>query len=384
MYVYVVSYVMHINLKPFKGVSTRDIIENDSDKNQSDLRCIIPTTRHCAGGQKYGIFQPGDIYEARGSYPTSKQDGRYGVNKFRVSWHMNIPTEGPLPCWGFLDEPIPLPPSTPGPDVTTSQNQNQPAPRPEAMVVAPVERAVPFDKAAETVAVVERPGYEQATVTSQLVYSDNRRHKEQVDFRPVMHPVKYSDTAYLWLNSTRRRFVSRTFYEPRVRPRAFSETTFVRPKTAEQRFVSCLDIRGDTKRKWFKTSVEIKPRTFTSSKVIRSANNNYIGNESPTTILPPSATTTTPIPNGTYDQERDYQTPDANSRLCDRLEDGGGDFNGYGPPYWSPGVNGHTDRLDPGASQVYIPSPLKQPLDANCLVNGDILVNLPNGHFHDR
>ncbi|KAK3791047.1 hypothetical protein RRG08_055114 [Elysia crispata] len=248
------------------------------------------------------------------------------------------------------------------------------------MVVAPDERPVPFDKAAETVAVVERPGYHRASVTSQLVYSDNRRHKEQVDFRPVLHPVKYSDTAYVWINSTRRRYVSRTFYEPRVRPRAYSETTFVRSKTTEQRFVSCLDIHANAKRKWFKTSVEIKPRKFTSSKVIRSANNNYIGNDSPTTVSSPTATT---IPNGTYSNERDHQNGDPSSPILDRLA-GEEDCDGYGPPCGSPGVNGFAERLDPGASQVYIPRPLKHPLGRDGLVNGDILLDLPNGHFMDR
>ncbi|GFR97184.1 family with sequence similarity 101, member A [Elysia marginata] len=290
---------------------------------------------------------------------------------------------GPLPCWGFLEEPFPLsttnvaschfPTTAPSPKLSPEPRSG---PEAVAMVVAPTESSpIAIDRAAETVAVVERPGYQQATVTSQLVYSDDRRYKEQVDFRPVLHPVKYSDTAFLWINSSRRRYVSRTFCEPRVRPRAYSDTTFVRPKTAEQRFVSTLDIRSDTKRKWFKTSVEIKPRTFTSSKVIRSPNNNYIGTDTS------SATTAINVPNGTGNNERDYQNNDI--PLIERLTDDR-EPNGYGPPSESAESNGFAERLDPGASQVYIPRRLKHPIDEHCLVNGDILLDLPNGHFMDR
>ena len=207
-----------------------------------------------------------------------------------------------------------------------------------------------------------------------------------MDFRPVLHPVKHSDTAYVWINSTRRRYVSRTFYEPRVRPRAFSETTFVRPKTAEQRFVSCLDICADAKRKWFKTSVEIEPRKFTSSKVIRSANNNYIGTDSPTTIE--STTTATTTPNGNFNNERNYQNGDIDSRLHDdRLSDGGDQgLNGYGPDKFGPydRANGFAERVDPGASQVYIPQRSIRSFGEDSLLNGDIRVDLPNGDLMDR
>ena len=92
MYVYVVSYVMYVDLKPFKGVSTDEIIDNDGVKNQADLQYSTSAKQHyCGHGGKNGYHPPGYIYQAVGSYPTSKHKGRYGVDKFRVSWHMNIP-----------------------------------------------------------------------------------------------------------------------------------------------------------------------------------------------------------------------------------------------------------------------------------------------------
>ncbi|GFO43173.1 family with sequence similarity 101, member a [Plakobranchus ocellatus] len=283
-------------------------------------------------------------------------------------------TSGPLPCWGFLEENF-------SPYTVTSDSDvcNRDLAQPPNMVVVEDKMAA-VDRVAETVAVVERPGHQQASVYSELVYADNKRHKEQVEFRPVLHPVKYSDTEYLWLNSTRRRFVSRTFYEPRVRPRAYSQTTFVRPKTAEQRFVSCMDIHGDVKRKWFKTAVEIKPRKFMSSKVIRSANNNYIGTDTPVE----ASTIATTIPNGAeienngYFDHDDFSSP---SRLPDRLSGGG--HNGDALISGYPAFNGSVERVDPGASQVYIPQPLKRPLSEDCLINGDLLIDLPNGNFRN-
>ncbi|GFR97192.1 hypothetical protein ElyMa_000986800 [Elysia marginata] len=89
MYVYVVSYVMYVDLKPFKGVSTKDIIDNDANKHNAIRYSIVP--KHCYGDEKGVDFRPGYGDDTR-QFPITKQKGQYGIDRFRVSWHMNIPT----------------------------------------------------------------------------------------------------------------------------------------------------------------------------------------------------------------------------------------------------------------------------------------------------
>ena len=100
---------------------------------------------------------------------------------------------------------------------------------------------------------------------SAVHFKDMRRHKSSVSFHPVLAPVRFADTLIVYgKNSTRKRYVSRTFYEPRVKPRRFAETDFVFPKGKTERFASFLDYHIDECRKWFKTCVELKARTFTA------------------------------------------------------------------------------------------------------------------------
>lgn len=182
-----------------------------------------------------------------------------------------------------------------------------------------------------------------------------RRHKEEINFRPVLHPVRYSDTAYVYINNTRKRFVSRTFYEPRVRPRSFSETTYNNPKSVDQLFVSYLDSHVDENRKWFKTCIEIKAKKFTSAQILRSQNNNYINTSATSTTLSLSGMPSSPISDA-EDSEN------------------GADFN----------INSTQDGrsfreiYDPGASQVYIPKQRDRPFGHESLVNGEVILNFPN------
>jgi len=50
-----------------------------------------------------------------------------------------------------------------------------------------------------------------------------------------------------------------------VKPVNYRETCYVLPKTAVHTFVSFLDYNVDGQQKWFKTSVEMRPRSFSSS-----------------------------------------------------------------------------------------------------------------------
>ena len=88
MHIYVVSYVMHINIQPFKGVSTKDVIDGDIN-NKSQVQNPIAPNYH--GGQEAVNTPPGYDVDTAGSNPGRKPRGRYGIDKFRVSWHMNIP-----------------------------------------------------------------------------------------------------------------------------------------------------------------------------------------------------------------------------------------------------------------------------------------------------
>lgn len=192
-----------------------------------------------------------------------------------------------------------------------------------------------------------------------------RRHKEEVKFGPVLHPVRFSDTAFIYLNSTKKRFVSRTFYEARVKPKSYAVTTYNNPKTLDERYVSYLDFNKKDNKKWFKTSVELKARKFTSAQVIREpvSNNNYLDYTTTTTKL--SST-----PAGYDFKSKNY--PNGLGFNEDRRMNFG--------QYPGQGKGGETaeEKYDPGASQIYIPKPLHRSIDDQSLYSGDLLLNFSN------
>ncbi|KAK6184537.1 hypothetical protein SNE40_006990 [Patella caerulea] len=119
----------------------------------------------------------------------------------------------------------------------------------------------------ESVAVVQLPNYEERTVSSSIDISSMRRFNDKVNLGPVLAPVHFADTMICYKDSTRKRYVSKTFYEPRVKPRQFSDTIFIYPKRPEKSYVSFLDYHIDECRKWFKTCVEFKAKTYTTTKL---------------------------------------------------------------------------------------------------------------------
>ena len=129
----------------------------------------------------------------------------------------------------------------------------------------------------ESVAVVTVPRYAERSVESCVAYKDMRRHKSTVSFQPALAPVRFADTMIVYnKNSTRKRYVSRTFYEPRVKPRRFGETDFVFPKDKTQRFASFLDYHIDECRKWFKTCMELRAKTFTTVHAVPSGSSTSV------------------------------------------------------------------------------------------------------------
>ncbi|KAL8566423.1 hypothetical protein ACOMHN_012001 [Nucella lapillus] len=124
----------------------------------------------------------------------------------------------------------------------------------------------------ESVAVVKVPRYAERSVESAVFFRDMRRHKSTVNFEPALAPVRFADTLIIYgRDTTRKHYVSRTFYEPQVKPRKFAETDFVFPKDSTQRFASFLDYHIDECRKWFKTCMELKAKTFTTVHVPRTS-----------------------------------------------------------------------------------------------------------------
>ncbi|ESO95359.1 hypothetical protein LOTGIDRAFT_232051 [Lottia gigantea] len=119
----------------------------------------------------------------------------------------------------------------------------------------------------ETVSVVQLPNYEERTVSSSVDILSMQRYNEKVNLEPSLAPVHFADTMICYKDSTRKRFVSKTYYEPRVKPRQFSNTIFIYPKRPEKSFVSLLDYHMDECRQWFKTCVEFKAKTYTTTKV---------------------------------------------------------------------------------------------------------------------
>ena len=118
----------------------------------------------------------------------------------------------------------------------------------------------------ESVAVVQLPNYQEKYVGSVLDFISMRRFNEGVTFEPVMAPIRYADTFICYKDSTRKRYVSTTFYQPQMKPRSFKDTTVVFPKRPEKTFVSFLNYHIDECRRWFKTCLEFKAKTYTTSR----------------------------------------------------------------------------------------------------------------------
>lgn len=125
------------------------------------------------------------------------------------------------------------------------------------------------ESVSESVTNVPVPNYREDSDISVLLFKVMKRFHEEVDFKPVLKPVHHKDTIVCFKDCTKRRFVNKTYYEPRVKPKVFSETMVIYPKSPERTFVTLLDYHIDECRKWFKTTLEFKARTYTSSKIMK-------------------------------------------------------------------------------------------------------------------
>jgi hypothetical protein len=125
------------------------------------------------------------------------------------------------------------------------------------------------ESVSESVTNVPVPNYREDSDISVLLFRAMKRFHEEVDFKPVLKPVHHKDTIVCFKDCTKKRFVSKTYYEPRVKPKVFSESMVIYPKRPERTFVTLLDYHIDECRKWFKTTLEFKARTYTSSKIMK-------------------------------------------------------------------------------------------------------------------
>ena len=86
---------------------------------------------------------------------------------------------------------------------------------------------------------------------------------------PGLCPTSYRDSIIVYLDSTRRRYVSRVEYSTRMKPLSYSDTTYSRPRAVARSFAAFVDHRADTNRKWYKSSVRLEPKVYSSTQEYR-------------------------------------------------------------------------------------------------------------------
>ena len=105
------------------------------------------------------------------------------------------------------------------------------------------------------------------------------RMKEGVIFGPGLKPVSYQNRMTVSVTSSWKSFKSTVNYEQKIKPIRYSSTCYIRPCYVSQRFVSLLDYRTDDM-KWYQCTLELRPKTYSSSKVgCFEMNNNEVQEE---------------------------------------------------------------------------------------------------------
>ncbi|XP_045171601.1 refilin-B-like [Mercenaria mercenaria] len=130
------------------------------------------------------------------------------------------------------------------------------------------ERLIVPDNVTETVSVCPLVNYEEKRSASYVDFVTMKRYNEEVKMAPILTPVAFRDTVICLPDSGKKRFKSQTLYEPKVKPRKFSDTLIIFPKRPQRSFVTLVDYHIDECRRWFKTTLEFKARTYTTSKIL--------------------------------------------------------------------------------------------------------------------
>lgn len=129
------------------------------------------------------------------------------------------------------------------------------------------------DQVSETVSVFPLPNYEERYNVSYVDLLTMKRYNNGVRIAPCLTPVNHRETIICYKDSTRKRYKSHTDYVPRPKPKSFSDTMIVYPKAPVKTFVTMLEYHIDECRKWFKTTVEFKARTYTTNKIVNNDQN---------------------------------------------------------------------------------------------------------------
>lgn len=125
------------------------------------------------------------------------------------------------------------------------------------------------ESVSETVSVSSQACYAERSDISYVDFVTMKRFNEEVKFAPCLTPVAYQDAVICYKNPSKKRFKSQVIYEHRIKPRTFSDTLTVFPKRPVKRFVTLVDYHIDECRRWFKTTMEFKARTYTTRKIFR-------------------------------------------------------------------------------------------------------------------
>lgn len=94
-----------------------------------------------------------------------------------------------------------------------------------------------------------------------------KRYKEGLEFGAKFVPVLYRGSMICYNGCGRRRYLSSVRCEPRVTPTSYHESIVVYPESRSTTFISSVDYRIDACRRWFKTTVEFKAKTYTTTKI---------------------------------------------------------------------------------------------------------------------
>ena len=127
-------------------------------------------------------------------------------------------------------------------------------------------RMVPVEYS-ECVSVAQLPAHQDHYFVTYADFELRKRNKESVELGTTLYPVGYRDSVVCYIDSTRKRYISRVNYETRVRPRRFSETCYMWPKQLTRTYVSFMDHHVDQTRRWYKSTMELKAKTYSSTKV---------------------------------------------------------------------------------------------------------------------
>ncbi len=117
----------------------------------------------------------------------------------------------------------------------------------------------------ECVSVAEMPSCtEQATIAYCDQHAENRC-RETVIFGPGLAPTGYRSSIICLKDCSKKRFINRVEYEPKMKLRKFSETHYLRPKELVRSYAAVVNHKTDQTRKWYKATMEMKPKIFTSN-----------------------------------------------------------------------------------------------------------------------